>query len=168
VTGCGGDVVGTWTIVSSCVQATIMMSCGQVISSSAGLTTTGTITYNTDLTYMTTTASTGTATVSEPDACLTFQGTTLTCDQLGASAQAMTPGAVSTACTDSGGVCKCTITVSQASSTESGTYSLSGNTITRTPTGKTAATSNYCVRGTELDESPAQANTSGVTVYSKQ
>src|SRR5438445_10933653 len=67
---CGGDVVGTWNITSSCVSATPSMmssaSCPGAKTTSSNLTATGTIVYRADMTYSSNFMVSGSVTVFQP------------------------------------------------------------------------------------------------------
>ncbi|HEY8922748.1 MAG TPA: hypothetical protein VIU64_00135, partial [Polyangia bacterium] len=82
---CGGDIVGTWTIQSSCVSASASMfadSCPTATVATSDLKITGSVVYKADLTYTSTSSMSGTATVHLPASCLTSGGVTVTCAQL--------------------------------------------------------------------------------------
>jgi hypothetical protein len=165
VASCGGNIVGDWQIVSSCVKSsgTVNLSgCTSPATVSASLTVTGTASFRSDLTYTTTDQISGSETIGYPAACLTVQGVTITCDQLSQSFSA--GGTTSGACTAApGGACNCNVTLAAQASGETGTYSTSGGTLTTTPTGSTSGTSGYCVQGNRLDNTPPPGMMSGLT-----
>jgi hypothetical protein len=148
---CGGDLVGQWSITSDCIQSSSPSgSCAGERLESSGLHVSGTFVFNADLTYTTNATISGTVTEVFPSACLTYQG--VTCAQLTASLQysAQTGGVGGSCATGAGGACDCTLQYPTQTSTQTGTYSTSGSTVTNTPTGGSASTSSYCVQGSTL------------------
>jgi hypothetical protein len=151
------------------------MSCPQASVSSSHLTATGTVNYGADLTYSSNYRINGSITVNLPASCLTTQGITITCDQLN-QVFAMDPTAPpGLHCVASGGGgCACTIVEMNTASAETGTYTTTAaGVLTETPAGGTPSTSDYCVRGTTLTESPRADSTvmggvSGTIAYAKQ
>jgi hypothetical protein len=148
---CGGDIVATWTIKSTCLTTTdspgafgFQICPGATLPGNIKIA--GTVTYNSDLTYVLNT--TGSETVTFPVSCLTMQGQTMTCAQLSANSVART-------CTGTSS-CTCTTLLPQAPSTErTGTYTTTpAGVVTETPTGNTPSQSDYCVKGTTLTLSP--------------
>lgn len=158
---CGGDIVGTWTITSSCVSASASMvdsSCPTAPGTSSNVTITGSITYNADGSYTSTSTIGGTVQVYLPQSCLTSSGVTITCDQVNQAFQSdPTPG-LTLNCTGSSG-CTCTETISDQSSTETGTYTTAAGVVTQTATGGTASETDYCVKGTTMTQSPHPGST---------
>jgi hypothetical protein len=68
-----------------------------------------------------------------------------------------------TCATDSAGVCNCDAVTASTSSSETGTYSTSGTTLTLTHNGATSAAP-YCVNGNILYEMPAAATDGGAPI----
>ena len=100
---CGGAIAGTWTITSSCVSESASMvdsQCPSATASSSALTITGSITYNADGTYSSTSTVSGSIEVTLPPSCLTMNGVTLTCDQLNQLSQANPTAGVTLNCRD--------------------------------------------------------------------
>ncbi len=175
--GCGGNIVGTWKIASSCLTidpASIMnMSCPGETTSTSGLKYSGTVTYAADMTYTTNYTTSGNITFSLPASCLMQQGITLTCDQLSQAlaGQPMMMGTSSGSCsTASGGGCTCKIALSNVDSSASGTYTTTGSgSLTQTPMNGTVENDVYCVKGSTLTLSPSDtANGSGTLTLTKQ
>jgi hypothetical protein len=156
---CGGDIVGSWTISSSCVSESASMvdsQCPSATANSSGLHISGSVTYNADGTYSSSSTISGTATVNLPQSCLTYNGVTLTCAQL---TQASQSSGVTLNCTGNSG-CTCVETLPSQSSTETGTYTTTAaGVLTQTPTGGTAEQDDYCVKGSTLTLSPAAGST---------
>jgi len=154
---CGGSIVGTWTIASSCVSASasaVDSECPTATAHSSALTITGTITYNADGTYTSSSTLSGSFSVSLPSSCLTSNGVTATCDQLNQAFQSSPTPGVTLHCTGSSS-CSCTETIANQTSSETGTYTTTAaGLLTDTPTGGTADQTDYCVKGTTMTQSP--------------
>jgi hypothetical protein len=151
---CGGDVVGTWTITSSCLSPGSPTSAVcQGTSDIANLKITGAITYNADLTYTTNSLLSGSETVSLPLSCLTSSNASATCDQLGQLFKD-DPSNQSVTCSGTT-ICTCKIVVSNQTSMTMGTYSTTAAGVeTDTPTVGQPSQSDYCVKGKTLTLSP--------------
>jgi hypothetical protein len=159
---CGGSVVGTWTITSSCVSESASMvdsQCPSATASSSGLSITGSVTYNADGTYSSSSTISGSVRVSLPQSCLTYNGVTLTCAQLTQASQSNPTAGVTLSCSGTSG-CICTETIAPQSSSETGTYTTTAaGVLTQTPTGGTASQDDYCVKGTTMTLSPSAGST---------
>ncbi|HET6150386.1 MAG TPA: hypothetical protein VFH68_22795 [Polyangia bacterium] len=166
VANCGGDVVGDWTVTSSCAKGSGTVTfngCSTPGSVSASVKITGTLSFGSDLTYEAHGMITGSESILYPAACLTTaQGVTITCDQL---TQFLAGTRIATGkCTASNGGCSCNLAIGPQSSDESGTYTVSGGILTTTPTGRAPATSGYCVQGNRFDYTPTMPMTNGLAV----
>ena len=154
---CGGSIVGSWTITSSCLTTSASMldsQCPTATASSSSLTITGSVKYNADGTYTSTSTIGGSVNVNLPVSCLMSNGITLTCDQLNQAFQSNPTPGLTLHCTGSSG-CACTETIAGQTSSETGTYSTTtAGLLTDTPTGGTAGQSDYCVKGTTMTVSP--------------
>ena len=175
--GCGGNIVGTWKIESSCVsvnpEAMMSGTCTGTSEDTSGLKISGSVTYAADMTYTSNTTVSGSAKVTLPAACLMQNGITLTCDQLSQAlaGQPMMMGATAGSCTaTSGGGCSCKVTITSQSNSATGTYTTTGSgALTQTPNTGTTETDAYCVRGSTLTISPSSDSTSkGTLTLSKQ
>ncbi len=163
VTSCGGNVVGTWTATSSCLNVT-----GQADLSPLGvgctsapvtgsLWVTGTWSANSDGTYSDNTTTSGNEQLELPASCLNITGTPVTCDGI-AEAIPSLGYAAATCTTAAGGGCACSATVQQtggiafvsASAPTSGTSMTSGDVITTSDGTKYS----YCVSGTTMTLTP--------------
>lgn len=163
---CGGNLVGTWTISSSCVteSGAVQMTdpqCPTATVSTPKVSITGSATFNADKTYTENDTTSGTADLTLPASCLTSGGITLTCAQFSqAFAQVVadpTSGIKSATCAGSSS-CTCHLVLADTSSTEMGTYTTTAaGVLTQTPNGGTASDSSYCVSGTKLTESPTMS-----------
>jgi hypothetical protein len=168
-TACGGVVVGTWTITSQCVDVSLVDVCAGAKLDPAGLTTTGAVTYNSDLSYVLTWQTKGMQKLTIPKACLGSGGMTSSCAEFGSSiTDSLYSGVTGTLCSSLSGACDCSVDVDTQQMTESGTYLTSGFVVTHTPTNGTPYDSNFCVNGTELDETSMRANVTGVTAFTRQ
>jgi hypothetical protein len=155
---CGGDIVGTWNFSKYCLNG--MMSfeefCPTATVDTSGIVPTGTAQFTASMTYMVNITLAGDFRVTLPSACLTQQGITITCDQLNQSyqmiiAQPDSPF-TSASCTAGGGGCRCAFGFRSTASTESGTYTISGNTVTTTNAADGMAdTLGYCATANSLE-----------------
>jgi hypothetical protein len=155
--GCGGNIVGTWTFTSECFTGDVTTAASEDCAGASGsvnsIQVSGTATFNSDGSYSLTLNQTVDETDNIPSSCLTQQGVTLTCAELqevfsGLSGDGGTAGT----CTTSGSGCNCNFSIAN-SDVESGTYTTSGSTLTTTPTGGTgsgATSGSYCVNGNTL------------------
>jgi hypothetical protein len=172
---CGGDIVGTWTISSTCVSVTAMTammpggSCPGITVGSSSLDIKGSITYNADLTYSSSTTTTGSLVENIPASCLVSQGITLTCTQLNQVFAAMgaTSPFQSFNCVGSSG-CSCTVVLKNQASTATGTYSTTaaGALTLMNSASATPSVDDYCVNGSTLTESPRAGSTMMGTMVS--
>ena len=158
---CGGNIVGSWTITSSCISidASNMvpeMDCPGATGTAEGFKVTGAVSYAADLTYTANTTASGTIVVKLPAACLTQQGFTLTCAQVQQSLQANLSGSDYSSATCSGSSdCTCKLGLSPQASASSGTYTTTAaGLLTEVETGGEPSQSDYCVNGSTLTLSP--------------
>jgi hypothetical protein len=185
-TPCGGDLVGIWTVTSSCltVSGDVDMSpayidCASGPISAGTLQVSGTFTVNADTTFSDETATTGNVDFSLPDQCLSVSGTRTTCDGLGRSIVPSLGYASDSSCQDAaGGGCTCHAPVAQtdigkmgivsAMPLTSGNYSTSGSVVTLTDGFETTSYS-YCVSGNTLTLTPQTTLpiTTGAIVFQK-
>jgi hypothetical protein len=168
VAPCGGDVVGTWKVSSDCLGKTEDLS-----STCPGATAeitfslSGTQTFNADLTYTATLSGGGTTTYHYPGACLTG-GTN--CTQWAQLLNSVGMYSEVTCATDGAGVCNCVAVSPTMTDNESGTYSVSGGTLSTAPAGS-ANGAPYCVQGNVLREMPTLGDggqISGSLVFTRQ
>jgi len=166
VAACGGDVAGTWTVSSSCLQISGELDLSLVgagcpsVPVTGSLHVTGSWTATGDGVYSDDTMTTGTEQFTLTPSCLIISSTPVTCD--GAANIIKNLGYASLACTStSGGGCDCTATIQQAGGlglvsvapVTGGNYTSSGNALTLTgDVGDTSYTT--CVAGTKLTLTP--------------
>ena len=158
VTPCGGDVVGNWTISGACFNAAALnmdigMSCPGATVSITALSVSGSVSFNADLTY--TTVGTASISVREtiPASCLAAGGGTLTCAQLDQQIQqdiAANPSSTQSGHCEGSSICTCTVTNGPQTTSETGTYTTSGTTLTFTDSAGSISSNGYCVQGDEL------------------
>lgn len=155
---CGGNIVGTWKIVDSCADSspatTSTGSCPGETFQVASFSASGTIAFNADMTYKVSLTESASETATAPTSCLSTGGIPVSCDEFAKVVAEVTPAdaGASTTCTASGSTCSCHVDLSGLAVHEMGTYSLSGNTISSTPSPSTGMSSaaGYCVQGNTL------------------
>ncbi len=165
VTPCGGNVVGTWTAVPSCLNVT-----GQVALSAYGLgcpsasvtgslSVTGTWTANANGTYSDDTTTSGSEQLTLGASCLVVSSTPVSCSGMGSYLMSSL-GYSSVTCTDAGtGGCNCSATVQQTGGmglvsvgpSTNGTYTTAGNVITTSSQGPQYT---YCASGNSMIITP--------------
>jgi hypothetical protein len=176
VTPCGGDVVGTWTVTSSCLNVSgqlDMSPLGLGCASAAvtgSLKVTGTWTARSDGTYSDNTTTTGDEVFSLPASCLNISGTTITCEGLASVFPILGYDSVSCTSATSGG-CTCPATVKQTGwagvvtfdASTSGKYATAGNVVTLDGEAKYS----YCVSGSQMTWTPQSTSptTTGTVVF---
>ena len=174
---CGGEAVGTWTVTSSCLTVTGQLNLsnffGQGCSSAqvtGSLQVSGTWSANADGTYTDNTTTSGNEQIELVAACLSFSGTTITCDQVSGAVQAM--GYASVSCTAAaGGGCSCSATVEHPGAlglvssdpSTSGNFTTASNVITIDSTNAYA----HCVSGHKMTWTPQTQSptTTGTVVF---
>ena len=171
---CGGDITGSWKVTSSCLKLELDMgakNCPGLTQEVKQVSTSGTVSYNSDKTYDASLTVTGLVEMSVPASCLTQQSVTLTCAQLQQSLQTGegANGFQSVSCSGSSG-CTCSLELAPQNTASSGTYSTSDGIITETEAGGTPDDSSYCVQGSTLTLSAGDADPtiSGSIVLTKQ
>lgn len=178
-TSCGGNVVGSWSVNSSCLAlgGTLDISAAGLdpsscknVTISGSLNVTGTFTAAADGTYMDGTTTSGTAKIEMPAGCLQISGTTTTCVRISGPLQGL--GFASASCVDaaSGGGCSCTATIQQTGGigavnvdpSTNGNYTTSGGTLVADG----STNYQYCVANGQLTLTPKPTNlmTTGTVV----
>jgi len=156
--------------------------CPDASVSAGALKVTGTVSYNADLTYTSTSTVSGSTAVTLPASCLSVQGVTVSCEQLTQAfmtlAQRGTAGFKSASCSSAGSGCTCTVVLNDQTSSESGTYAVTdAGVLIVTPTNGTPSQNDYCVKGNTLTVSPSQSvnmgamgqmGITGTLVFNKQ
>lgn len=159
--GCGGAVVGSWTVASSCLELSgemdvflTSLACATV-PVTGYLQTSGKLTFYEDGSYADETTTTGKVTFPLDASCLAISGVDVECDRVGAIFSAI--GWNTAACTGAGGECNCELQTEQQAGlgvvlpyTEpTGAYSTSGDELT-----VSNATYSYCASGDNLTLTP--------------
>ncbi len=162
VSPCGGDVVGTWTVTSSCLTVTgdldvslIGMSCPS-LPVTGFLQVGGTWTANPDGTVSDNTATVGTEQFTLAPECLEISSTPVDCDGAASVITALGYSSVDCVASTSGG-CDCSATVEQSGGMGLVSYLASprGNYTTSDDVLTTNVTSySYCVSGNTLTITP--------------
>lgn len=175
VTGCGGNVVGTWNVASSCLEISgdldvflTSLACPSV-PATGQLQTTGSITFNADGSYTDETTTTGSVTFPLAANCLAISGVPVMCDRVGSIFAAV--GWKTAECLPEGDGCDCSLSTEQEGGlgfilpyTEpEGQYSTSGSELTAAN-----ATYDYCAEGNTLTLSSGMSALSGTVVLQKE
>jgi len=155
---CGGNIVGTWNVKSSCASAdptfAMTMDCPSATGDVSKLMLTGSVTFTADGVETSTTAVTGSMSVTLPTSCLTTpQGTVVSCDVLSQAEAANldTSGPfASISCKAGGGGCICTLIAKGTTTTTTGPYTTKDGTLSDTDSDGAPSTSSYCVTGDSL------------------
>jgi hypothetical protein len=158
---CGGNPVGSWKIVASCLDTSALSDALVAGLSSSGCTgvtvqsshakQTGSATFNADMTYSSSLTTSFDATLLVPSSCITQGGFTLTCDQLNqALKQAMNDEIGDVTCTKASGGCSCKMVAPPNTVDENGTYTVSGTRIAKTSDAVTDSGGEFCVQDDEL------------------
>lgn len=153
---CGGDPVGDWSVVDACVDRAPdpeIENCPDASASIGDVVVDGTVMVRDDGSYATDVDISGTVVISVPLSCL--QGGT--CADLSQAA--------GVPCTDNGDACDCTGDFDD-STQETGTWEVTGSTLTLTDSGGDSSDASFCVQGDVLkaQPEPAQAGDPQVTL----
>jgi hypothetical protein len=176
VVPCGGDVVGTWTVTSSCLKVTgqldmSMLGLGCVSAPVTGaLHVSGTWTANSNGTYSDNTTTSGNEQITLPASCLNVSGVTVACDRIASVLVVL--GYASVACIGvASGGCTCSASITQTGGAglvsidaqTSGAYTALGNVVTTDG----SAQYSYCVSGNRMTWTPQSASptTTGMIVF---
>jgi hypothetical protein len=138
---CGGDPIGSWQIVDSCLDFQIdpPETC-PTATVTVDASFTGTASFDADGTFDRTVNLSGDSTMTFPASCL--EGAT--CAQIEAQVQ---PNFPDITCADAAaGACACTYSIEQDQS-DSGTWEVSGSTLTTTGTDGEPEAAEFCVSG---------------------
>jgi hypothetical protein len=143
-TACGGDLTGTWTIDGECYAPTHpiwvdILGCDNVQGTGVHITASGTWTFGSDLTFTRSITSQTTLEFNEP----------YTCDISATDCSNVQVLDYAATCTGTG-CCSCTQVRPASTTSDTGTYSLSGSTVNVTSAGGNALPWPYCVNGNTL------------------
>jgi len=145
---CGGDLVGSWTIIGSCMTELVgTASCPELVADARQYQQRGTVTYSANGSYTSTVTSSGTLGVTYPAACLF----TLSCKEYElALSSSLPPGYELNGCAEgAAGSCACSYDIDTAPMTASGAYTVSNGVLTQQSSAGTV-TSDYCVTANQL------------------
>jgi hypothetical protein len=171
---CGGNVVGTWNVSTSCLNlsgdmdvSTTSLGC-LTIPVNGSLQSTGTMVFNGDGTYTDSTRTTGNMTFPLASSCLSVSMVPVGCDKVGNIFKAV--GWTTAACTVASDGCDCSVATDHpagagtiAPYTEpTGSYTISGSTLT-VDTLRYA----YCVSGDTLTLFPEKSGLAGAVVLQR-
>lgn len=145
---CGGDITGNWKIVDFCPDTSAVPEAITQICESAKLeydepSISGTIAYKADKTYTQTASASGTGYLVLDQACLKQGSVTLTCKQIEEAINDKAKSKVQ--CSAAGSGCRCGLGINQKAD-DQGTWAVSGQSLSVTPTGGTKADSAFCVK----------------------
>jgi len=175
---CGGSMVGTWNVSSSCVKisgsldlSAIGAGCPSAVVTGS-LTATGTFTANANGTYVDHTSTSGDERFTLAPSCLVISSTQTDCD--GAANIISSLGYATVTCTPvPGGGCDCAATVKQSGgagwvspfATENGNYVATGNQLTLDD----ELPYTYCASGDTMTWTPQTASptTSGTIAFQR-
>jgi hypothetical protein len=168
---CGGNVVGSWDIAELCTQNASSMvntgSCPGLQVDASGLHETGSISFQSDLTYSSTAVISGSLSEMIPTACLSSGGVAPSCEQLNTVLQTAVQGDMtfsSASCRSVTGGCACSFQLAPQTATEVGTYSTTGSVLTTSPNTGSASSASYCVQGSTMTVADmSMTGMSGVT-----
>jgi len=184
VTPCGGDLVGTWNVTSSCLDVSgqidltlVGMNC--VTDSVTGsLTVTGAWTDNGDGTYTDATQTTGSHHMELGEPCTHLSGTIIGCDSMVIPMTSMGYSEVTCVDNTATGGCTCDATINQIGAPDSGgigfapaqvrptsSHTAADNVLTLGQ-GASEAILSYCVSGTTLSVTPQSAGRTGTVTGS--
>jgi hypothetical protein len=161
-TACGGDVVGTWNVVSSNVHVDGWQVGDHCAAKASGveLAVKGTVTFRPDKTYERTSSMAGRLVLDVPSSCI---GPGLDCSNM---QQAFASDAFASArCTPANDGCTCTAELKGAPEQEAGTYATTPAGLLRETSAddSTPDESDYCVEGQTLTEWPHKSSNDGLT-----
>lgn len=160
---CGGDITGTWTVASSCLDVTgvmdlVPLGIGCASAPVTGSrTVAGTFTANADGTYLDQTTTSGAEQIQLAAECLNVSGVVVMCERLSAVIGAYGYDSVTCAPADDGR-CLCDAVFSRASGLgtlafdplETGTFTTSGNIVTLDDEWNEPKSYQYCVSARQL------------------
>ena len=175
VSACGGSVVGTWNVTTSCldISGDMDVSLGSLgcntVPATGSLQTTGSFVANADGTYDDRTTTTGSVTFPLSPSCLTVSSVPVTCEKAGTIFPPL--GWTSSTCTSTNGQCSCTLTTTQhggpgfiAPYTElNASYTTSGNELAID-----ALKYSYCASGDTLTLTPKMAALTGTVKLQRE
>jgi hypothetical protein len=173
-TPCGGNVVGTWNVTTSCLKLSgemdvtlTSLGCSRV-PVTGSIQTTGTYTANADGTYTDNTTTKGTVSFPLAPSCLSISSVPVECVKAASIFSSL--GWKTNSCVDTNGQCNCTLSTEQQGgigfvsglATKSGSYTISGTTLQNDD-----LKYSYCVSGDTLTVTPQMSALSGTVTLQK-
>jgi hypothetical protein len=155
-TACGGSLLGTWQLTSTCFfMPPAASGCADETVDAATFHESGSYVFNSDLTYAASVIPSGTLGFTMPQSCTPAQPIATTCAVFNSTYSSLVsqPGSpyASAGCAVSGTDCVCTFTFNGQTVSATGTYAVGTDTVTLTRAGSTTSTTNnFCVQGTAL------------------
>jgi hypothetical protein len=155
-TACGGSLLGTWQLTSTCFfMPPAASGCADETVDAATFHESGSYVFNSDLTYSASVIPSGTLGFTMPQSCTPAQPIATTCAVFNSTYSSLVsqPGSpyASAGCAVSGTDCVCTFTFNGQTVSATGTYAVGTDTVTLTRAGSTTSTTNnFCVQGTAL------------------
>jgi hypothetical protein len=155
-TACGGSLLGTWQLTSTCFfMPPAASGCAAETVDAATFHESGSYMFNSDLTYSASVIPSGTLGFTMPQSCTPAQPIATTCAVFNSTYSSLVsqPGSpyASAGCAVSGTDCVCTFTFNGQTVSATGTYVVGTDTVTLTRAGSTTSTTNnFCVQGTKL------------------
>jgi hypothetical protein len=155
-TSCGGSLLGTWQLTSTCFfMPPAASGCADETVDAATFHESGSYVFNSDLTYSASVIPSGTLGFTMPQSCTPAQPIATTCAVFNSTYSSLVsqPGSpyASAGCAVSGTDCVCTFTFNGQTVSATGTYLVGTDTVTLTRAGSTTSTTNnFCVQGTVL------------------
>jgi hypothetical protein len=141
VTPCGGDVVGSWDIGTTCYgpapNLPVTAPCPRQTLDDTSLTTTGQLVLKSDMSYTLSLTNNGTSVLRYDTTCRQY-----TCDSLRSTLMAT--------CSEASNLCTCSVPYQNDVQQESGTYRLEGQQVILKPMGANESHHPYCVSGSEM------------------
>ncbi len=175
VAPCGGSVVGTWNVTSSCLSLSgdMDVSLGSLgcktVPVNGTLQTTGSFVADANGTYTDKTTTTGSVTVPLSASCLTISSVAVACEKVAGTLAAL--GWTTAACTDTDGQCECSLSTEQhagaglvAPYTEpNGSYTTAGTELT-----VDILKYSYCASADTLTLTPHMAALTGTVTFQRE
>jgi hypothetical protein len=155
-TACGGSLLGTWQLTSTCFSMPPAASgCADETVDAATFHESGSYVFNSDLTYSASVIPSGTLGFTMPQSCTPAQPIATTCAVFNSTYSSLVsqPGSpyASAGCAVAGTDCVCTFTFNGQTVSATGSYAVGTDTVTLTPAGSTTSTTNnFCVQGAAL------------------
>jgi hypothetical protein len=145
---CGGDIVGTWTLTSTCTTRPVLpvKLCDAATVAHSSFDVSGKATFGADQTFDISLTESGSIEVSVPASCLGPGDRTQACIQITPTV----PTGVAARCVESGDGCLCTFLLAAHDVAETGTYATTGTGLTAVPAGGLIDGASYCVAGGRL------------------